>query len=155
MQLTMTLSQQEYSSILSDSSKHIQADILWGNDVDNSPARVFRVEIRSESGYPLFIAGRYNPVAGKLSYSLILRGTGRIYGLDLGVGHRNPDGELVGEIHKNYWTPGYRDSWAFVPEDITETWDRPVEVWRQFCDEARIRHLGRLNSPVAYERLLL
>ncbi len=123
--------------------------------MDNSPARVFRVEIRSESGYPLFIAGRYNPVAGKLSYSLILRGTGRIYGLDLGVGHRNPDGELVGEIHKNYWTPGYRDSWAFVPEDITETWDRPVEVWRQFCDEARIRHLGRLNSPVAYERLLL
>ena len=155
MQLTMTLSQQEFDYILADSSKHIRMDIHWGDDSDHSPARVFRVEVSSESRYPLFIAGRYNPIAGKLSYSLILRGTGRIYGLDLGVDHRNPDGEYVGEMHKNYWVPGSQDKWAFAPDDITESWDRPVEVWHQFCDEAGISHVGRLHPPVGHERLLL
>ena len=155
MQFAMTLSQQEFDSILADSSKHIRSDIHWRDDSDRSPAKVFRMEINSESHYPLFIASRYNPIAGKLSYSLILRGIGRIYGLDLGVDHRNPDGEHVGETHKNYWVPGSQDKWAFAPDDITETWDRPVEVWRQFCDEARISHFGRLYPPVGLRRLLL
>lgn len=42
------------------------------------------------------------------------RGVGRIYGLDLGAAHVNPDGAPIGETHKNYWSPGHRDKWAFV-----------------------------------------
>jgi hypothetical protein len=34
-----------------------------------------------------------------------------------------------------------------VPGDITEPWDRPVEVWLQFCDEARIKHSGIMHQP--------
>ena len=39
----------------------------------------------------------------------------------------------------------------YVPEDITEPWDRPIEVWNQFCTEARIRHTGRMYPPVVQE----
>ena len=39
----------------------------------------------------------------------------------------------------------------YVPEDITEPWDRPIEVWNQFCTEARIHHKGRMCRPVVQE----
>ena len=39
----------------------------------------------------------------------------------------------------------------YVPEDITEPWDQPIEVWNQFCTEARIRHTGRMYPPVVQE----
>ena len=39
----------------------------------------------------------------------------------------------------------------YVPEDITEPWDRPIEVWKQFCTEARIHHRGRMFRPVIQE----
>ena len=39
----------------------------------------------------------YSPTSGKLSYAIIHRIVGRIYGLDLGADHRNPVGEVVGE----------------------------------------------------------
>ena len=148
----MTLSQQEFESILTDETKYIAADIYWRDDVDHSHAREFRVNVQSESGYSLFVTGRYNSYTGKLSYSFILRGTGRIYGLDLGADHRNPDRKMLRGKHKNYWVPGSRDNWAYVPEDITEPWDRPVEVWGQFCEEANLQHRGRMYPPVVYAR---
>ncbi|MDE2778881.1 MAG: hypothetical protein OXI91_04285 [Chloroflexota bacterium] len=46
--------------------------------------------------------------------------------LALGADHQNPDGQWVGEKHENYWVPGSRDKWAYVPPDITGTWNRPV-----------------------------
>lgn len=70
-------------------------------------------------------------------------------GLDLGAEHINPDGKPVGEKHKNYWVPGYRDKWAYEPGDITEPWHRPVAVWAQFCAEIHLRHTGTLSEPRA------
>ena len=35
--------------------------------------------------------------------------------------------------------------------DITEPWDRLIEVWNQFCTQARIRHAGRMYPPVVQE----
>ena len=110
-------------------------------------ASEFRIDIESNEEYPLFLKGWYNPFSGKLSYAIIHRIVGRIYGLDLGTEHINPDGNLVGEKHKNYWLPGSRDKWAFVPEDITEPWDRPAEVWVQFCAEANLEHSGKMHPP--------
>ena len=118
----MTLSQQEYDNIIDDDTKVIAEDIAW-QPRSNSPAREFRIDIDSDEGYPIFVKGWYNPSSGKLSYAIIHRSVGRIYGLDLGAEHRNPNGELVGEKHKNYWIPGSRDKWAYVPNDITETWN--------------------------------
>lgn len=141
----------EFRAILDDNSKVITGNISWAEDSDHSPAQEFRVEVNSVGGYPLFIQGRYNGSAGKLSFSMIYRGIGRIYGLDLGAAHRNPDGERVGEKHKNYWRDGARDKWAYVPEDITETWNRPVSVWNQFCAELKLTHAGTMSPPAIQE----
>ena len=143
----MTLNPQEYEAIIGDDSKVITEDIRWERPA-NSSIRKFRAEISSGAGYPIFVDGWFNSRAGKLSYSIIHRTLGdRIYGLDLGAEHQNPDGENVGEKHKNYWVPGCRDKWAYEPEDITETWDHPVEVWGQFCTEANLRHSGTMQPP--------
>ena len=144
----MTISQQEFEAILVDDSKTIVGNITWVRDMDHSPAREFRANVASDAGYPLFIVGRYSSLAGTLSYALIHRGAGRIYALDLGAEHRNPDGRLVGAKHKHRWTDSFRDKQAYVPEDITEPWNKPINVWTQFCQQAKIQHRGRMHPPV-------
>ena len=150
----MVISQQEFAAIINDDTKVIFENIVWEGSPD-SPRREFRIDIESDEGYPVFVKGWYNSSSGKLSFSIIHRTAGRIYGLDLGADHQNPDGEFVGEKHKNYWVPGYRDKWAYVPQDITETWNRPVEVWRQFCAEARLTHSGTMRPPATQGTLPL
>ena len=142
----MTLSNQEYEGIINDTTKAINDDIVW-EVAPHGPAREFRINIDSDDEYPIFVKGWYNAFSGKLSYAIIHRSVGRIYGLDLGADHRNPNGELVGEKHKNYWVLGSRDKWAYVPEEITQPWNRPVDVWDQFCAEARLGHLGTMQAP--------
>ena len=149
----MTITQQEFEGILADDTKEVAQDVTWRDDEDHSPAREFRAAVASEAGYPLFVVGRYNSVVGTLSYALIHRAAGRIYALDLGADHHNPDCNRIGEKHKHRWTEGFRDKQAYVPEDITESWDRPVEVWGQFCAEAKIRHRGRMDTPEVQEEL--
>jgi hypothetical protein len=122
-------------------------DVDWKEDEDHSPSVEFRIEVRSDSGWPLVVCGSFNELARTLTYVMIHRGVGRVYALDLGKEHRNPGGELVGEKHKHRWTEQYRDKAAYVPEDITATVEKPVEVWKQFCAEAGITHRGTLQTP--------
>ena len=150
----MTLSQTEYDTIIGDRTKVIDGDIEW-EGAGNSTTRQFRIDIESDDEHPIFIDGWYNPLSGKLSYSIIHRSVGRIYGLDLGADHINPDGVSVGEKHKNYWKPESRAKWAYVPHDITETWNRPAAVWAQFCAEANIRQMGAIQDPVVQGSMLL
>ena len=151
----MAISEEEVESILADSTKHIAGDIVWTDDVDHSPAKEFRVEVQTDTEFPLFVAGRFNPFSGKLTFAFILRGTGRVYALDLGKDHRNPQGVRIGEKHKHRWMDGFRDTSAYVPVDITETWDRPLAVWVQFCAEARLRHDGMMHAPQLQDELPL
>ena len=141
------MNQREYEAILSDDTKVISENIVWKDDDDHSPAKEFRIEVNSAAGHPIFVTGRFNISSGKLSYTIIHRGMGRIYGLDMGADHRNPDGNYVGEPHKHYWRQDSRDKWAYVPEEITEPWDRPLEVWVQFCAEAKLQHSGTILQP--------
>ncbi len=143
----MSVTQEDFDALLADDTKSILGDITWRNDVDHSPAQEFSAKVKTDAGYRLSIEGYYNPLAGKLSYAIIVRGEARLYALDLGADHRNPDGIRVGEKHKHYWREGYRDKWAYVPRDITETWDKPVGVWRQFCVEAKLSHSGKMLQP--------
>ena len=143
----MAISQQEFEYILTDPSKEVLGDIVWTDDVDHSPAKEFRVEVQTDEEYGLFVVGRYNPFSGKLSYCFILRGVGRIYGLDLGRAHRNPDGVQIGETHKHRWRHGALDRFAYEPDDITEPWNRPQAVWDQFCSEAELQHNGIMRAP--------
>lgn len=149
------LTQGEFEAILADGSKRIEGNLDWREDPEHSPAREFRVELHSDAGWPIFVVGRFNPYAGTLSYVLIHRGAGRIYGLDLGADHHNPTCQRVGEKHKHRWTEAFRDKEAYVPTDIIAPWDDPVQVWREFCAEARITHAGVLPRPNIQDSLPL
>jgi hypothetical protein len=143
----MALTRTEFETLLNDGTKRIVGDIAWQGDEDHSPCLEFRAEVRSDRGWPLFVRGSFNPLIPALSYVLILKTEGRIYGLDLGKDHHNPQCDQVGERHKHRWTERFRDKEAYVPSDITASPAQPVEVWKQFCAEARINHEGRMMAP--------
>lgn len=151
----MSLTNAEFTSILADPSKRIKGDIVWREDEDHSPAWEFRAEVDSEAGWPLFIRGRYNSqAAGSLTYALVLKTEGRIYGLDLGKDHHNPGCNQVGEKHKHRWSERFRDKEAYVPNDITASVSDPVAVWQEFCAEACIKHDGEMKQPPPKQREL-
>ena len=150
----MRLTDAEYRAILEDGTKQIVGDITWGEDEDHSPAREFGIDIESTRGWPLFAKGRCNPEAATLNYTLILKSVGRIYALDLGKDHHNPQCNHVGEKHKHRWSERYGDKEAYVPDDVNATISDPVAVWREFCAEARIRHEGLMRRPPARQREL-
>jgi len=155
-QTAMAMTKAEFEAILRDETKIIEGDIMWSEDEDHSPAVVFRTDVQTEAGWPLFINGNHNPLIPRTSYHLIHRQVGRIYGLDHGKEHPNPDGSgRVGEKHKHQWTEEFRDTCAYVPEDITAPPDDPVAVWEQFCREAGITHRGHMNPPPGRQRELM
>ncbi len=143
----MTLTNTEFETILQDESKRIAGDLLWSEDEDHSPSVEFRAEVISDAGWPLFVRGSYNPLIPALSYVMILKTAGRVYGLDLGKDHHNPLCDQVGERHKHRWTEQFRDKEAYVPGDITAPATDPAEAWRQFCLEAKLTHEGELKPP--------
>ena len=103
-----------------------------------------------------FLQAPLRALAGTLTYALILKTTGRVYGLDLGKDHHNPTCEQVGEKHKHRWSERYGrvqggggDKEACVPDDVNAPVSDPVAVWSEFCAEARIRHDGRMRRPLA------
>jgi hypothetical protein len=145
----MALTSAEFEALMQDASKRIEGNIVWQEDEDHSPALEFRTEVLSDNGWPLFVRGSYNPLSQKLSYHLILKTTGRIYGLDLGTDHHNPRCLQVGERHKHRWTEQFRDKEAYVPDDITAPPSDPVAAWRQFCAESAIDHRGIMEPPPA------
>ena len=143
----MALTDTDFATILSDESKCVQGDVTWTEDEDRSPAVEFRADIASTNGWPLFVRGRYNVAARTLTYALVLKTAGRIYGLDLGKDHHNPQCNRVGEKHKHRWSERHRDKEAYVPDDVKAPATDPVAVWKEFCAEARIRHDGSMKPP--------
>ncbi|HPB51570.1 MAG TPA: hypothetical protein PLZ31_10145, partial [Myxococcota bacterium] len=105
----MGLSNSEFETILADTTKQIDGDIDWQEDEDHSPALEFRTDVRSDAGWPLFVRGSFNSLAGTLTFALILKTDGRMYGLDLGKDHHNPTCQMVGDPHKHRWSEGFRD----------------------------------------------
>ena len=143
----MTFGNAEFEALINDAAKRIVGDIAWQEDEDHSPSVEFRVEVQSDTGWPLFVRGSYNPLISALSYVLIMPNVGRIYGLDRGKDHHNPQCSQVGETHKHRWNERFRDKEAYAPEDITASTSEAVEVWKQFCAEAKIDHVGRMQPP--------
>lgn len=149
------LSQEEFERIIVAQSKCIEGNIVWDKNRRNSSAFEFRIKILSNDCYPLILKGWYNHFAEKLSYAIIYTGFGgfRIYGLDLGEDHQNPDGTKVGRKHKHRWIDKYigekfiGDSKAYVPDDITALVNDPIGVWKQFCLESKIIHKGIMHQP--------
>ena len=150
----MPLTDVEFASILNDDTKRIEDDVAWTADEDHSPALEFRVIVESISGWPLFVKGRYNSAARTLTYALISKTEGRIYALDLGKDHHNPQCDQVGERHKHSWSERYRDKEAYVPSDVNAPVFDPISAWKEFCIEAGIQHKGRMNRPPALQKEL-
>ena len=142
-----SFNESDVAAIIADQSKVIVDNIVWRLQPTITPASKFRAPISCAEDPPLLMEGFFNPMSGKLSFSMILQGQGRIYGLDLGREHRNVGDEKVGETHKVRWTVSDRDRLAFVPKDISAHWSDPVAVWQQFCLEANLRHTGRMIAP--------
>jgi hypothetical protein len=140
------LSQEEFEQLINDPYKRVDEDIQWIRDSNNLWVK-FRAQVITDSEHDLFIQGSFNAFSNKLSYHLIYRPVGRIYGLDLGQEHSNPDRQRVGETHKHRWTETFKDKEAYAPPDITAPASQPIEVWRQFCLEARITHNGIMQPP--------
>ncbi|MBZ0273719.1 hypothetical protein K8I61_16895 [bacterium] len=143
----MPLSDAEFEVILSDASKVIRGDIVWQEDEDHSASVEFRAEVVSDMGWPLFVRGSFNRAICALTFTLILKTDGRIYGLDLGKDHHNPECTQTGELHKHVWRTSTRDKWAYAPIDITKPASDPVGVWKEFCAEASLAHSGKLAVP--------
>ena len=72
----MVLTNTEFQTILDDSSKRIEGDIVWQEDEDHSPAVEFRAEVASDAGWPIFVRGSFNPLVPALSYMMILKTMG-------------------------------------------------------------------------------
>jgi hypothetical protein len=147
-----TVNQADFDSLLADPSKTVHGDIRWNEDEDHSPSVEFRAEITSDAGHPIFIRGSYNGLAQTLTFAVIHRGSGRVYGLDMGKSHRNPDNQVVGECHKHQWREAVRDKEAYEPPDIVAPATEPLQVWEQFCVEANIQHEGVMHPPPMAER---
>ncbi|GIW94575.1 MAG: hypothetical protein KatS3mg110_2616 [Pirellulaceae bacterium] len=145
----MSLSQSDVQQILNDNSKYIQGDVTWRPDRQHAQWLVFRVPVHSQFCGELYVKGSYNPSIPALSYALILDSKCRIYALDLGKRHHNPDCTHVGPKHKHVWTDAHGDKWAYEPSDITADATKPADAWTQFCREAKIHHRGRfiLRNP--------
>ena len=148
------LSQAEFEQIIADPNKYVDGDVIWDKNKRNPPAFEFRVDIISDESYPLIIKGWYNSFANKLSYAIIHTQSGnRIYALELGEDHQNPDRVKIGRKHNHRWFNGYLnnqfigDKRAYVPNDITALANDPVGVWEQFCLESKITHNGIMQKP--------
>lgn len=149
------MQQSEFDTLLNDPSKKIAGDIASSEDEDHSPSLEFRADLFSDVGYPVFVRGSYNPEAMALTYAIIRRSYGRIYGLDLGKDHHNPSCEYVGEKHKHRWDERLRDKQAHIPNDIAAHVNDPVTVWKQFCAEAKITHDGIMFHPPPTQMVML
>jgi len=149
------MNQADFERLLNDPTKRLPGDITWAGGEAHSPTVEFRVEVQSDVGYPIFVKGSYNALAGALSYTLVHRGSGRIYALDLGKDHHNPSCTNIGEKHKHRWREPVRDKEAYAPDDITAPPTDPVAVWQQFCGEAKIQHEGIMHPPPPVQMELL
>ena len=133
---------------MSDKTKKIVENITWVGDKKKSEIVKFGVPVVSDSNYPIFVDGSYNRYLNRLSYKIIHREIGRrIYGLDMGKNHRNPDGELVGENHIHKWSEEYEDRKAYSAQEcVSSPATKPKEVWKEFCQEVNINFQGLMEE---------
>lgn len=151
----LPMTRAEFEMILADDTKTIAEDIGWSDDEDHSPWIEFRKDILSETAYPMFVHGAYNRLIGKLRFSIIHKGSGRIYGLCMGSDHHNPSCLHVGgDRHLHSWNDITRDKDAVDADQITVAVTDPVGVWRQFCLQFHLGHQGTMEDPMGILRLL-
>lgn len=141
----MTFSEKDFQILIMDNSKEILGDITWEEDRNHQGSLIFVTEIQSNLNYPIYLTASFNFKRGTLSFSIIHKDVGRIYGLDMGQTHRNrATGKKTGRVHKHRWTDLYKIQDAYVPSDITKPYNDVIGVWQEFCLESKIIHNGKM-----------
>lgn len=136
----------DFQAILRDTSKRVEGNLSWSRPQPGTPWVKFRANIASEAGYPLQVEGSHNPLAEKTTFTVLYAGKGRIYALDLGGAHKQPDGEMLEGTHKHRLADDGQLE-AYVPLDITADPTDPVLAWDEFCAEFNLAHQGELLAP--------
>src|SRR5437016_14237257 len=114
------MTQTEFDALRDDPTRIIDSDIARSEDEDHSLWVEFRSDIVSQFNYPMFVQGSYNRHIGKLRYSVIHKGAGRIYGLCMGSDHHNPVCTfVVGDRHLHLWNETTKDKDAIIAAHIT------------------------------------
>jgi len=127
-------------------AKWIDGPISWDNE--EGGVAVFEQPIQHDGkGFAVHVRGSINVFAEKLTYQIEIPSVGPVYRLCLDRPHTNPDGSVVGPVHKHRYRTQHEMKKAYTPKDITEPWSHPDRVWREFCDEANIIHNGALEKP--------
>ena len=137
----------EIDAILDDPSKTINGDIEWLPDPNHPSAWTFRAPVVHSGEAPLAAHGTLQHEQDRLSYLLVLRAAGRIFGICWGYGHLNPSGETVSGPHVHRWTSEHRDRWVEPFDDAGTGASDPTFAWQQFCTHANIVHRGTLHQP--------
>lgn len=138
----------DIDAILDDPSKTIEGNIQWLPDPNHPSAWIFHAPVAHSGETPLVAHGTLQPGQDRLSYLLVLRAVGRVFGICWGYRHLNPSGETVPGPHIHRWTSEHLDRRVEPLGDAGDGASDPIAAWRQFCTRANIVHRGALHPPV-------
>ena len=129
--------------------KRIAGDIAWKYDpARNQTWAKFEKEVENELGLNLVVYGNTSLIIrGKSSFSLVLNGNFRVFGLDVNGSHRNKhtdSKEWRGQTHKQRWTDLCRNRFAYTPDEIIPS--EANAAFREFCRECSIDFTGRVGE---------
>ncbi|HXX69640.1 MAG TPA: hypothetical protein VEK07_20825 [Polyangiaceae bacterium] len=131
----MDLDEATVSTILSE-SKTLSATVLKFER--KGPYLKARVAVQSATGYDLAVEVTCNPVVGKISACLFVKGVkpgwARIYGVDVGDDHHNPDCQMAGDPHRhNRWSVVHGCRFASPAPEFTSVTEEMVARFLQEC----------------------
>jgi len=109
-----------------------------------------RGEVANSVGFDLALEVTWSPKTGKASLCLFARrvkpGWSRLYGIDLGDDHHNPDCNNTGDPHRhNRWSVTYGDRFGSGAPDLKGK--SVPEAFDIFVSECNISVRGALTMP--------
>ncbi len=135
--------------------KRIRENISWVKK-DNKSWVTCKVPVEGDFKGQLELIMTVNvEEPSKFSFTLLLNGAHRIYGLDVGGSHSNKCSDQQkwhGETHKHPWTDVCPSGHAYTPTEITGT--TLQEVFMQFCNECNMDFRGHFSPAPTQPQLL-
>ncbi len=88
----------------------------------------------------------------KLTLQNRTRDTITLCRLDIGVPHRNPDGQEVGSPHIHLYREGFDDKWAYpLPNEVFKNIDNKWDILVAFMTYCNITDVPNFNGKLLYE----
>ena len=153
---SLALTEAEANQIIV-AEKRILGDITWKYEpARNQTWARFEKEVENRLGLNLVVYGNTNLIVrDKSSFSLVLNGSFRVFGLDVNGSHRNKhtdSNEWKGQTHKQRWTDLCRNRFAYTPDEIIPS--DANAAFREFCRECSIDFTGRVREVPAFRPAL-